>query len=369
MYDLFNKRRMLKSSRINSSFISVDPWILAASFFSRYMLRASVFDLLCTYFSPSYKFKSNLDKILKEHEIEILQCENAWTIPPSIKSGRANNIPVIATLHDVLSERMPQLCHNLKTPKVLAKKLISKTTDFELKAIDSTDLNACVSKEDVKRFVSFGVNPNKFTIIPNGVDTKLFHPRERDYDLIYKLKLSKVDPIILFSGSDMYQNRIAVNDLIAKVLPNLIMKKRNAKILILGTIGKYVNKLQQKNPSLSKYVISLGFVEDISSFYSITDAVILPLNFGTGTKLKTLEAMAAGKVIISTRLGAQGIPVENKKTMIIEDTLEKYGEHIVKVTEDYEYRRELEINARKTACSYDWNKVFKKYNQIYSRFS
>ncbi|MFX1479116.1 MAG: glycosyltransferase family 4 protein [Promethearchaeota archaeon] len=369
MYDQFNKRRTFVSPKITSHFISVDPWILAAAFFSRYMFRASTFDLFCTYFSPSYKFKSTLDKILEENDIDILQCENAWTIPQSVASARKNDISVIATLHDVLSERVPQLCQSLNTPKFIEKKLVSKTRDFELNAVNLTDLNACVSEEDIKTFISIGVNPKKLVIIPNGVDTKLFRPTEKNYNLINKLNLNDANPIILFSGSDMYQNRIAVNDIISKLLPNLIRKNKYAKILIVGTVGKYVNKLLKSNQSISKYLISVGYVKEILPYYSIADIVILPLNFGTGTKLKTLEAMAAGKAIISTKLGVKGIKLKNENTLIIEDSIEDYSEHIIKITKDYELRGKLEKNARNTACNYDWKKVFKAYNDIYARFA
>ena len=368
MYDQINKRRTIESPKITSYFISVDPWILSASFLSKHMFRASTFDLLCTYFSPSYKFKTTLEKILEKNDIEILQCENAWTIPQSVTAGRKKEIPVIATLHDVLSERMPQLCKSLKTPKIIAKMLVSKTRDIELNAINLTDLNACVSNVDLKKFVNFGVDPKKLVVIPNGVDTNIFHPRGKDYNLIKKLNLNNTKPVIMFSGSDMYQNRIAVNDIAKKILPNLIKKYKHAKILIIGTVGKYVNSLKRKNPSLSKHLLGVGFVEEISSYYSIADVVILPLSFGTGTKLKMLEAMASGKAIISTKLGAKGIDLVDQENVIIEDNLSYYYEHIDQLLKNREYREQLEKNARMTALQYDWTHIFKGYDEIYNEF-
>ena len=369
MYDLFNKRRALTSQKIDSYFLSVDLWITAASFLSRHFLRASTFDLLSSNFKPSYKFKSTLEKILEMNSIDILQCENAWTIPQSITSGRKKGIPVIATLHDVLSERVPQLCQSLNTPTILTKKLVSNTRNFEIKAINQTDLNACVSEEDLKTFVSFGSDPKKFVVIPNGVDTKLFHPREKDFALVKQLHLNDANPIILFAGSDMYQNRIAVNDIITKILPNLIKANKNARILIVGTIGKYINKLIRRTPSLSKYLISVGFVKEILPYYSIADVVILPLNFGTGTKLKILEAMASGKAIISTKVGAKGVNLVAQKSAIIEDNLPYYYYHIKQIVENEEYRIYLEKNARKIALQYDWRKIALMYDKLYKKIS
>lgn len=369
MYDLFNKRRGLKSQKIDSYFLSVDLWITFASFFSKNFLKASSFDLLSSTFPPSYKFKSTLNKILEKNNIDILQCENAWTVSNSITPARNKGIPVIATLHDVLSERVPQLCKSLNTPQIIAKKLISKTKDFELKAINQTDMNACVSEEDIKTFTSLGCDPQKFIVIPNGVDTKLFRPMYKNHDLLRKLKLLDANPIILFAGSDMYQNRIAVNEIITKILPNLIKTSKDAKILIIGTIGKYLNKLLQKVPSISKYLISIGYVKEILPYYSISDVVILPLNFGTGTKLKMLEAMAAGKAIISTNIGAKGIKQIVEKSVIIEDNLQYYYRHIKGITENEEYKTELEKKSRTTALQYDWRNIAVMYDKLYRKIT
>lgn len=368
MYDQFNKRRTLKSKNITSKFISVDPWIFAASFLAKYMFRAAIYRSLCANFSPSYKFESVLKEIL-QNNIDILQCENVYSIPPCVPLSKKMDIPIIATLHDVFSDRSRQLNEVLKTYNFISRKINENTEYFEKKAVKSTDFNVCVSESDKGSFIKMGIDPHKLMVIPNGVDSKKFCPREKDYSLIEKLGLSNANPILLFAGSNMYQNRIAVRDIMTKIIPKTIKVYKNLRVLIVGTVGNYVNSLKQKFSRVSKYIVEVGFVNDLNPYYSIADIVLIPLRYGTGTKLKILEAMAAGKCIISTNTGAKGIKVKNQNTLIIEDNMEKYSEQIVKVTKDNEYRSKLEKNARITACNYDWRRVFKRYDDIYAMFA
>jgi glycosyltransferase involved in cell wall biosynthesis len=369
MYDLIYKRRKLKSKKITSKYISVDPWIFATAFIAKYAFRASIYRHLCTLLSPSYKFNRTLKEILQENEINILQCENAWSIPHSLTVAKEMNIPVIATLHDVVSDRTRQLNAVLKKPPLISRKINKMTDHFEKKAVNSTDFNVCVSEDDKNSFTKMGVDPNKLMVIPNGVDSNEFYPREKNHSLIAKLGLENANPILLFAGSEMYQNRIAVKDIITKIVPKAANVYKNLRVLIVGTVSKYVNNLKQNFPKLSKHIIDLGFVDNLNQYYSIADIVLIPLRYGTGTKLKVVEAMAAGKCIISTEIGIKGIAVKKQNMVVIEDDMSKYVDHIFEIMENYEYRKKLEKNARKKAFEYDWKQIFKGYDEIYNQIA
>ena len=70
-------------------------------------------------------------------------------------------------------------------------------------------------------------------------------------------------------------------------------------------------------------VISHGFVESATDFMNKYDVMVVPLFEGSGIRIKILEAMALGKTVISTRLGAQGIPVTDRENILLaEDTKE-----------------------------------------------
>ena len=61
-------------------------------------------------------------------------------------------------------------------------------------------------------------------------------------------------------------------------------------------------------------------VENAYDFVNTNDVCIVPLNSGSGIRLKILEAMAAGKLVITTTIGAQGIDYVDQKHLLIADT-------------------------------------------------
>ena len=86
--------------------------------------------------------------------------------------------------------------------------------------------------------------------------------------------------------------------------------------------------------------------------------VIVPLLSGSGTRLKILEAMSAGKAIVSTSKGAEGLEIEDAKDLLIADTAEDFAEAIVQLWNHTEIRQKLGQNAVSTVRTrYDWRQL------------
>jgi glycosyltransferase involved in cell wall biosynthesis len=112
-----------------------------------------------------------------------------------------------------------------------------------------------------------------------------------------------------------------------------------------------------------------GTVADVRPYYREAVAAIVPLKVGGGSRLKILEAMAAGVPVISTTLGAEGLALEPDKNILIADTNEKTVEAIVSLTEQAEQRKQLGDAGRALVSKrYDWTTVganlFETYQQL-----
>jgi polysaccharide biosynthesis protein PslH len=112
-----------------------------------------------------------------------------------------------------------------------------------------------------------------------------------------------------------------------------------------------------------------GTVPDVRPYYRDALAAIVPLRTGGGTRLKILEAMAAGVPIISTPLGAEGLAVSNGKNALIVDAndAESWINHIVSLTESPAHRTQI-IDAahRLVETRYDWAHLGAKLRETYS---
>jgi polysaccharide biosynthesis protein PslH len=87
-------------------------------------------------------------------------------------------------------------------------------------------------------------------------------------------------------------------------------------------------------------------VPSVSPYYARADAVIAPIMFGGGTRVKILEAMAYGRPVVATTIGAEGLGAEHGKHLLIADDMPDFAGAIVRLASDRDLCRRLARNAR-----------------------
>jgi len=109
-------------------------------------------------------------------------------------------------------------------------------------------------------------------------------------------------------------------------------------------------------------------VDDIRPYVHGAKVYIVPLRIGSGTRLKLLEAMAMGKAIVSTTIGAEGLPVQHGKNIVLADDPHTFARDVVTLLRENELRQEFEENARALVeRDYSWRKVGLVFNDICHR--
>lgn len=110
-----------------------------------------------------------------------------------------------------------------------------------------------------------------------------------------------------------------------------------------------------------------GTVDDVRPYYREAIAAVVPLKVGGGSRLKILEAMAAGVPVVSTTLGAEGLEVTHDENILIADTTEKMIEAIIKLIEQPEQRKQLHEAGRSLISNrYDWSRVGESLFRCYA---
>jgi glycosyltransferase involved in cell wall biosynthesis len=108
-----------------------------------------------------------------------------------------------------------------------------------------------------------------------------------------------------------------------------------------------------------------GWVEDIRSYLSQAAVCVVPLRIGGGTRLKIFEAMSMGKAIVSTTIGAEGLPVCRDQDLLIADEPVEFAKNTLALLGDATRRRSLGLAARKLVTdNYTWAMVAKRFAQI-----
>jgi glycosyltransferase involved in cell wall biosynthesis len=101
-----------------------------------------------------------------------------------------------------------------------------------------------------------------------------------------------------------------------------------------------------------------GRVDDVRPFMRDAAVYIVPLRIGGGTRLKIFEAMAMGKAVVSTTVGAEGLPVTSGEHVLLADEANTFSRAVVRLLRDVDRRRQLEAAARALVVEqYDWSAV------------
>jgi glycosyltransferase involved in cell wall biosynthesis len=99
-----------------------------------------------------------------------------------------------------------------------------------------------------------------------------------------------------------------------------------------------------------------GRVEDVRPYLQNAAVYVVPLRIGGGTRLKIFEAMAAGRAVVSTTIGAEGLPTENGRHILLADTPQEFADAVIKVLRDGSLRSSIETEGRAFVTErYDWS--------------
>jgi polysaccharide biosynthesis protein PslH len=216
---------------------------------------------------------------------------------------------------------------------------------FERRTLSRFDRVLAVSDVDRDTFERLypGSVAAPIAVIPTGVDTEYFAPPP---------ETSGGTPHIVFTGSmDWLPNVDGVQFFCREILPRVRQAVPEATFSIVGRAPTpAVRRLAQEAG-----VEVTGRVEDVRPYLAQAAVYVVPLRIGGGTRLKIFEAMSAGRAVVSTRIGAEGLPVEDGRHLLLADDPPAFAHAVVKLLHDESARRALGQAARALVTErYDW---------------
>ncbi len=227
-----------------------------------------------------------------------------------------------------------------------------KMLAFERGACRRFDCVVAVSRED--RDVMQGYGATNVHDIPTGVDTDFFRPGKCN---------SRQQNNLVFTGSmDWLPNEDAMSYFIDEIFPLIQQSIPGLTLTVVGR-SPYPALLarSKKEPS----IIVTGRVEDVRPYIDCAAAYVVPLRIGGGTRLKIYEAMAMEKPVISTSVGAEGLPVHDGKELLLADTPQEFAAAVIRTLSDDRFAAELGNHAASLVReSFGWNKVAKSFAAI-----
>ena len=317
----------------------------------------------------SAAYRKRLRALLAEIPFDLIVCD---FLPPAVNLPAHLPCPAVLFTHNVESEIWRRHAETKSSP--IARALYAmqhrRMLRYEGGALRRFDGILAVSDADRETFARLypGAVKRPVQVVSTGVDTDYFAPSAVDAPASpVRNPQSAVRNELIFTGSmDWLPNEDAMLFFCRDILPLIRAEEPGVHLTIVGrTPTPAVKKLAD-----AAGVTVTGRVDDVRPYIREAAVYIVPLRIGGGTRLKIFEAMAMGKAVVSTTVGAEGLPVTNGQHVILADEPREFAASVVGLMRNVESRARLEAAARALVVErYDWSAVAGELEDALIRFA
>ena len=265
-----------------------------------------------------------------------------FLVPVALTASRGKDIQIALTEHNIQYKITKRL--DIRGTKVLRT--------FETEVADRVDVVFTVSDVD-RQTLSQHVSSSELIVAPNGVDVDRFHPLQGHSEI----QLDLGSPVFVYHGSlGNAQNSEAVKILIRRIFPALKDEFPEAQLILIGSNPPDIDQ---------QGVLAVGLVDDLPAYIAMADIAVIPLTSGSGTKLKILEYMASGVPVVTTPIGAEGLPLEDGRHAVIDEEWDSFIDQTIRAVRDETWAASMADEGRKLVESnFSWKATLDVYSNV-----
>jgi glycosyltransferase involved in cell wall biosynthesis len=223
------------------------------------------------------------------------------------------------------------------------------------------DAVAAVSEQDAEAIRERFRVRDVFSV-PTGVDFDFFSPMAEGTPG----KLLRDPHDLVFTGSmDWMPNEDAILYFADEILPRIASRVPEVKVTVVGR--NPTPKLQALAKREPKIVLT-GRVDDVRPYIDRSAVYIVPIRVGGGTRIKIYEAMGMARAVVSTTIGAEGLPLENGKEIVLADDPGRFADEVLRLMNDDPAREQIERDSRKAVVErFGWDRATEALVRIMER--
>lgn len=212
--------------------------------------------------------------------------------------------------------------------------------------------HTAVALSTIERDQLLEMGGTRVSLIPMGVDMSTFQPTpERDGP-----------PRVLFTGTMSYPpNSQGARWLAERVWPLVRRRVPDARLDMVG---------RDPGPELTRLdghegIAVRGFVPSMAPYFEAAHVVVAPILTGAGIRVKIIEALAAGKPVVSTSLGHEGLGLEPGRHLLVEDQPERFAAAVANLLAEPDRRAVLAREGRARAeRDFDWRTLGRRLESM-----
>lgn len=339
----------LRRTRFESVYVDLKPHLLDA--------------LVCVLCGESYHvkrfvsadFAARLREVLEEEEFDVVHVESIFLTPYVPLIRKHSRAKVVLRAHNVEHQIWRRTAQGESNPwrRWYLKNLALTLGVYEREHVNDYDGVVCITEQDAQGFREMGCRRKPLTV-PFGIDMAEYSaeaPAEEPYSLYH------------LGAMDWMPNQEGVRWLTGEVWPLIRERLPQARLYLAG------RRMPEEFLSMkTEGVTVVGEVDDAREFVATKQVCVVPLKSGGGMRVKIVEAMAQGKAIVSTAVGAEGIACTAGANLLIADSPEAFAEQVCRCLEEEELRSRLGRSARRLAEEeYDTQRLIGRLTEFYQQ--
>ncbi len=299
---------------------------------------------------------AELERILREQSLDAIQIEGVhlFSYVERIRE-LAPRARLISDWHNIESELLERYSESASNP---LKRLYARRTTGLLRRLEDQLLKLCdghtVCSGRERDILAQRVPAARIEVIGNGVDVGFFSQPQAG---------GSRQSLVFVGSMDYHANIDAALYFAREVWPSIRARRPDLEFVIVGS--RPVEQILElgRQPGITV----TGTVDDVRPYYGRALAVVVPLRVGSGTRLKVLEAMAAGVPVLSTTLGAEGLIVKPGSDLLIADSPQAMADAAVALQAGTPEWERLAGNALTLVKSrYDWPMIGGTLRRLYA---
>lgn len=316
----------------------------------RESLSGTLPDLAKRLASPA--FEGALTKMLQAENFDVIQCE-ALEMAPFLLDRTGLTARLVLDEHNAeyllqkrIFEQDWQSGWKRRPAAVYSWLQAHRLAGYERKALARFDRAVAVSQPDRAALEKLGPTRHPIAVIPNGIDMEEFSlsPAEGE----------QADTLVFTGTMDFRPNVDAVTWFVEEVWPLVRAKKPEARFLIVGRRPAPAVAALRTQPGIEV----TGEVADARPFVRESALYVVPMRMGGGVRFKVLEALAMGKAVVTTTMGADGIALTGGREAVIADTATDFAAQVLALLDDPARRAALAREGRRfVEQHFDWRKI------------
>lgn len=291
--------------------------------------------------------QESLDHLLLSRRFDVVDLEFPGLAHLRVRQSPPGTPPprVVLDAHEIVYDLARQIARRAASPgrRIYGGLNWRKLRREERAAFRAADGIYACSAADQARLLA-DVPSARTIVVPNAADVEFFQPRPAGPPPDGRT-------VVFFGLLSTIPNIDGVRFLVREIWPRITAARPDARCKIIGA-RPHASVRELAGPGVDV----VGLVEDLRPHLASAAAVVVPLRLGGGTRLKIVEAMAMGRPIVSTALGAEGIDAVPERHLLIADDPARFAAAVTRLLDDPALGARLGSAARELAVRrYSWS--------------